>query len=105
MPIGCSDCSSRAGSPNARPSAVVTVDLVQEPTPSLPEFPAPRTVPAGRRRSTPRAHVVAVLLARDGAARLPRVLAALASGTRAPDALVGVDLGSTDESAALLAAG
>ncbi len=79
------------------------VDLVQEPTPSLPESPAPRAVPAGRRRLTPRAHVVAVVVARDGAARLPRVLTALASSTRAPDALVGVDLGSADASAELLA--
>jgi hypothetical protein len=78
----------------------VTLDLVQEPTPSLPETPAPQGAPAGRRRPTPRAHVVAVVLARDGVPRLPRVLAALAGSTRAPDTLVGVDLGSGDGSAA-----
>jgi GT2 family glycosyltransferase len=82
----------------------VTVDLVQEPTPSLPEIPAPRRAPAGRRRHTPRAFVITVVLARDGAARLPRVLAALAGATRPPDAVVGVDLGSRDASAAQLAA-
>jgi GT2 family glycosyltransferase len=81
----------------------VTLDLAGEHAPSLPE-PASFGVSTGRRRSTPRAHVVAVVLARDGAARLPRVLAALAEATRAPDVVVGVDLGSRDDSAALLAA-
>jgi GT2 family glycosyltransferase len=81
----------------------VTLDLAGEHAPSLPE-PASFGASAGRRRSTPRAHVVAVVLARDGAVRLPRVLAALAGATRAPDAVVGVDLGSRDDSAALLAA-
>jgi hypothetical protein len=81
----------------------VTLDLAGEHAPSLPET-ASLGASAGRRRSTPRAHVVAVVLARDGAARLPRVLAALAGGTRPPDALVGVDLGSRDDSATLLAA-
>ncbi|HVN12283.1 MAG TPA: glycosyltransferase, partial [Kineosporiaceae bacterium] len=81
----------------------MTLDLVQEPTPSLPETPAPFGAPAGRRRHTPRAHVVAVLVARDGADRLPRVLTALAAATRPPDALVAADLGSRDRSAWLLA--
>ncbi|MGZ4625427.1 MAG: glycosyltransferase [Kineosporiaceae bacterium] len=83
----------------------MTLDLVQEPTPSLPEILAPHGVAAGRRRQrTPRAHVVALVVARDGAPRLPHVLAALASATRPPDVLVGVDLGSRDDSAELLAA-
>jgi hypothetical protein len=81
----------------------VSLDLAGEHAPSLPE-PASFGASAGRRRSTPRAHVVAVVLARDGVARLPRVLAALAGATRPADAVVGVDLGSRDGSAALLAA-
>jgi len=48
-------------------------------------------------------HVTAVVVARDGAAFLPRALAALAGQTHRPDAVVGVDAGSRDDSADLLA--
>lgn len=47
--------------------------------------------------------VTAVLVAHDGQRWLPRVLAALAALDRAPDRLVAVDVGSTDDTAALLA--
>ena len=80
----------------------MSLDLAGEHAPSLPDT-APFGASTGRRRSTPRAHVVAVVLARDGVARLPRVLAALATATRPADAVVAVDLGSRDGSAALLA--
>ncbi|MGF1661849.1 MAG: glycosyltransferase family 2 protein, partial [Kineosporiaceae bacterium] len=48
--------------------------------------------------------VLAVLVAHDGAAWLPRALAALAVATRRPDVLVAVDTGSGDGSGDLLAA-
>ena len=48
--------------------------------------------------------VVAILVARNGAAFLARTLTAVGSQTRRPDALVTVDAGSRDDSAALLAA-
>ncbi len=67
---------------------------------------------AGRRASGPatvgraplRPHVVAVLVACDGERWLPRTLAALAAQTRAPDAVVAVDAGSADASAAVMSA-
>jgi GT2 family glycosyltransferase len=46
--------------------------------------------------------VVAVLVAHDGVTWLPRVLAAVAKQTRAPDQMVAVDNGSQDGSDALL---
>jgi GT2 family glycosyltransferase len=52
--------------------------------------------------SAARLRVTAVIVSHDGAAWLPRLLASLAESTRAPDVTVGVDTGSTDESAALL---
>jgi GT2 family glycosyltransferase len=48
--------------------------------------------------------VTAILVARNGAAYLGRTLTALAAQTRHPDALVAVDAGSKDDTAALLAA-
>jgi GT2 family glycosyltransferase len=48
------------------------------------------------------AGVVAVLVSHDGAAFLPRTLAALAALDPAPDAVVAVDTGSEDASPALL---
>jgi GT2 family glycosyltransferase len=48
--------------------------------------------------------VLAVLVAHDGAAWLPRALAAVARSTRRPDVLVAVDTGSVDGSRDLLAA-
>ena len=54
--------------------------------------------------ATPADHrVVAVLVAHDGADFLPRSLAALEALDPAPDAVVAVDTGSTDATAALLA--
>ncbi|MCU1693705.1 MAG: glycosyltransferase-like protein, partial [Frankiales bacterium] len=50
------------------------------------------------------ADVVVVLVAHDGAAWLPRTLAALQASTVRPAAVVGVDTGSRDGSAELLAA-
>lgn len=47
--------------------------------------------------------VTAVLVARNGAQYLPRTLAAIAAQSRRPDALVLVDVDSSDDSAALLA--
>jgi GT2 family glycosyltransferase len=47
--------------------------------------------------------VLAVLVARNGEAFLPRALAALSAQTRRPDAVIGVDTGSEDASAHLLA--
>ena len=47
-------------------------------------------------------HVTAVLVSHNGAVWLPAVLTTLAGQTRAPDAVVGVDTGSTDASASLL---
>ena len=49
--------------------------------------------------------VTAILVARNGGTYLGRTIAAIAAGTRRPDALVYVDAASTDDSAALLAAG
>jgi GT2 family glycosyltransferase len=48
--------------------------------------------------------VVAILVARNGAAFLARTLTALNSQTRRPDSIVAVDAGSRDDSADLLAA-
>ena len=48
--------------------------------------------------------VTTVLVSHDGAAWLPRTLAALAGQTRPPDTVVAVDTGSTDDSRALIAA-
>ncbi|MDQ1547672.1 MAG: hypothetical protein QOH69_2576, partial [Actinomycetota bacterium] len=48
--------------------------------------------------------VVAILVARNGAAFLARTLSAVGSQTRRPDALVAVDAGSRDDTAAMLAA-
>lgn len=48
--------------------------------------------------------VTAILVARSGAEYLERTLAALDAQTRAPDLLIGVDAGSADRSAELLAA-
>jgi GT2 family glycosyltransferase len=47
-------------------------------------------------------HVTAVVVSHDGAVWLPAVLTTLAQQTRPPDAGVGVDTGSVDESAAML---
>ena len=49
-------------------------------------------------------HVTAVLVAHDGARWLPATLTTLARSTRPPDVVQAVDTGSTDDSAALLAA-
>jgi GT2 family glycosyltransferase len=49
-------------------------------------------------------HVTAVLVAHDGATWLPAVLTTLAGQVRPPDAVVGVDTGSTDNSLTLLRA-
>jgi GT2 family glycosyltransferase len=68
------------------------------------------TTPAARpeRRRTPRkpqpADVLAVLVAHDGAEWLPEVLTALQASSRTPRAVVCVDTGSTDDSAALMRA-
>jgi GT2 family glycosyltransferase len=48
--------------------------------------------------------VTAILVARNGSRFLAQTLAALAAQTRLPDALVAVDAGSRDDSAALLTA-
>lgn len=47
--------------------------------------------------------VTALLVAHDGAAWLPRTVAGLAAQRRAPDRVVAVDAGSTDDSATLMA--
>jgi GT2 family glycosyltransferase len=49
--------------------------------------------------------VTAILVARNGGEALSRTLTALRDQTRPPDALVAVDAGSSDDSAARLAAG
>jgi GT2 family glycosyltransferase len=48
--------------------------------------------------------VVAILVARNGAAFLARTLSGLSAQTRRPDALVAVDVGSRDDTSALLTA-
>ncbi|MEO6200125.1 MAG: glycosyltransferase [Cryobacterium sp.] len=48
--------------------------------------------------------VTAIIVARNGAKHLERTLEALASQTRRPDVVITVDCGSTDATAALLAA-
>lgn len=48
--------------------------------------------------------VTAILVARNGAKHLERTLEAIASQTRQPDVVITVDCGSTDDTAALLAA-
>ena len=50
------------------------------------------------------ARVIAILVSHDGAAYLPRTLAAVEAQIRPPDVLVGVDTGSRDGSPDLLAA-
>jgi GT2 family glycosyltransferase len=62
--------------------------------PAQPPHPAPPSTAA---------RVTAVLVSHDGVAWLPRTLAALATQTRAPDTIVAVDTGSTDESRTLIA--
>ncbi len=47
--------------------------------------------------------VTAVLVVRNGAEYLPRTLAAVAAQTRRPDAVLVVDAGSSDGSAAIVA--
>ncbi|MEL4318992.1 glycosyltransferase [Leifsonia sp. YIM 134122] len=47
--------------------------------------------------------VTAIIVARNGAEHLPRTLEALAAQTMAPDAIIAVDCGSTDDTGALLA--
>ncbi|WP_284974517.1 glycosyltransferase family 2 protein [Arthrobacter sp. efr-133-TYG-104] len=47
-------------------------------------------------------HVTAVVVSHDGGNYLPRTLAALSNQTRSPDAAIGVDAGSSDNSLALL---
>jgi GT2 family glycosyltransferase len=54
-------------------------------------------------QQVPAAAVTAVLVARDGAAFLPRAVAALAAQTRQPAAVIAVDAGSRDGSGELLA--
>ena len=49
--------------------------------------------------------VTAILVARNGGEALSRTLTALRAQTRGPDALIAVDAGSTDDSAARLGAG
>lgn len=49
-------------------------------------------------------HVTAILVARDGQAWVPRALSALVSQERAPDQVVLVDAGSSDDTAQLLVA-
>ena len=52
----------------------------------------------------PRQHrVIAIVVSHNGATWLPATLATLAAQTRPPDAVVGVDTGSADASAVLLA--
>ena len=46
--------------------------------------------------------MTAVLVAHDGGRWLPRALAALTASRRRPEVVVGVDTGSTDDSAELL---
>jgi GT2 family glycosyltransferase len=70
-------------------------------------MPTDATMPAPARPSAPSAtaaRVTTVLVSHDGAAWLPRTLAALAAQTRQPDSVVAVDTGSADESRALIAA-
>ncbi len=66
--------------------------------------PAPNglSVPPQRRLRAQRPHVVAVVVAHDGARWLPRTLASVAAQSREVDAVVGVDTGSRDGSADLL---
>jgi GT2 family glycosyltransferase len=69
-------------------------------------MPTDATLPAHPARpapSSPAARVTTVLVSHNGAAWLPRTLAALAAQTRVPDAVVAVDTGSTDDSRALVA--
>ncbi len=49
------------------------------------------------------ARVTAIVVARNGAAYLPRTLAALATQTRHPDIVIAVDAGSSDASQGMLA--
>ncbi|MES2171353.1 MAG: glycosyltransferase [Actinomycetota bacterium] len=49
------------------------------------------------------ARVTAIVVARNGAAYLPRTLAALAAQTRHPDIVIAVDAGSSDASQGMLA--
>jgi GT2 family glycosyltransferase len=82
-----------------------TRNPLPEPAPDLPEE-ARR--PSRSRPAKPAPPVVvdvtAVLVAHDGAAWLPEALSTLAASTRRPSRVVCVDTGSTDGSAALMAA-
>lgn len=75
-------------SPAADPSAARPLSSTDLPPESVPSGGPPR--------------VAAVLVAHDGAAYLPRTLAALDRQVRLPDAFVAVDTGSRDDSVRLL---
>ncbi|MFP5335165.1 MAG: glycosyltransferase family 2 protein [Actinomycetes bacterium] len=73
--------------------------------PGHPPDPAAAQAAAPVARNGPGpARVTAVVVAHNGERWLPRVLAALAAQSRLPDAVVGVDTSSDDDSAAVLAA-
>src|SRR6476646_7448776 len=59
-------------------------------------------MPPNRSRSAPDHLVTAVLVSHDGQRWLPETLAALHAQSRAPERVVAVDTGSTDESVATL---
>ncbi|HEX6886706.1 MAG TPA: glycosyltransferase, partial [Candidatus Nanopelagicales bacterium] len=63
-----------------------------------------RFLPAARAALARRHHVAAIVVAHMGAPWLPRTLRDLAAQVRPPDAVVGVDAGSVDDSEALLRA-
>lgn len=77
-----------------------------------PRTKQPVSEPVDERRRLPRSRsakklpveVTAVLVAHDGGAWLPEVLAALAASTRVPSRVICVDTGSTDGSVELMAA-
>lgn len=91
--------------PEAQPVTVAAVpdgvDALPEPAaPGLADFlDEPEPAPALPRR---RHHVSAVLVAHNGALWLPATLTTLAAQTRPPDAVAGVDTGSTDACAQIL---
>src|SRR4051812_27533284 len=69
-------------------------------------MPTDATLPAAARPSAvpaTAARVTTVLVSHDGAAWLPRTLAAIAAQTRQPDGVVAIDTGSTDEPRTLIA--
>ncbi len=90
-----------AGAPPVAPAArgehPLRVRRRAEPPPSARRSAAARTAPAPPR-------VLAVLVACDGERWLPRTLRALREQTRPVDAVVAVDAGSGDDSAALMGA-